>query len=65
MISSKGEAVLSACIWELCVNSKIGSASAQVSGFAVQYIERYASIFWFTHSVPPLVWGWNAVESAD
>ena len=47
------------------VLTRMGRALAQISGFAVQYVNRYASISWFTRLVPPSVCGWKAVDKAD
>ena len=64
-INLNGVCILSACLLLLCVNSSVCKAWGHSSGCEAQYIDRYASISWLTHSIVPSVCGWYAVDNAD
>ena len=55
IISWNGDFPVVECGWILWMNSAIGMLSAHEDGFSPQYIRKYVSISWLTHSVSPSV----------
>ena len=55
IMSWNGDFPVVECGWMLWMNSAIGMLSAHEDGFSPQYIRKYISISWLTHSVSPSV----------